>query len=170
MTHAYTYRLLTVEDVEIFRSLRLYGLQEAPRSFLEDYEETKDKPLPYFAKFFSNGWIVGAFLDDTLIGISGLYIHRGKKLQHKGTVWGVYTLPEHRGCGLAKTLITMLLKEAAAFGLEHVTLSVDEANPSAIAAYTRLGFKEYGREKNFMKVGGNYINEIMMAKPLKDNA
>ena len=163
----FTFRFLSIQDTVAFRQLRLFGLQESPRSFLEDYEETKDKPLPYFEKFFKNGWITGAFSGETLVAIAGLYIHKGMKLRHKGTVWGVYTLPEHRKNGLANRVITMLLKEATACGLERVTLSVDEASPAALATYTKLGFTEYGREPHFMKIGDAYVTEILMMLDLK---
>ena len=99
-----------------------------------------------------------------LVGISGLYREEGKKLRHKGTIWGVYVAPEARGHGAGRALLTKLLAEAKKAGMELVHLSADETNPITLRLYQSVGFIEYGREKHIMKVGDHYVTDVLMAK------
>lgn len=170
MNKEITYRFMTVEDVEIYRELRLRGLKEHPESFLEAYEDAITWPLKRFERFFDNGWMMGAFIDGQLKGMSGLYRHRGSKLQHKGTVWGVYVTPEARGHGIARHAITKLIEEAKKAGIEQVHLSTDMNNPFTVALYKQLGFEECGMEKHILKLPDKYVNDLLMVKFLKQAA
>ncbi|NBX02506.1 MAG: GNAT family N-acetyltransferase [Alphaproteobacteria bacterium] len=161
-------RLLTPEDVAIFQALRLRGCREEPHAFLEDVDDLAQKPTEHFLRHFKNGWIAGAFMDGELVGSSGLYIHQGKKLQHKGTVWGVYVIPEARGHGLAKKLIEIVVEEAKKAGLELVTISTNIQNPITVGIYQKLGFIPCGIEMHILKLAdGSYIDDVQMIRFLK---
>lgn len=158
-------RLLTAADAETFHRLRLRAVKEETQSFLETAEEVRQKPA---AEYFKNGWIAGAFVAGKLAGIAGLYRHNGKKVEHKGTVWGVYVVPEARGQGLARKLIETVVKEAKKAGLELVQISTDRTNAATQGLYKNLGFKPYGIEKHIMKLAdGRYIDDVWMVKFLK---
>lgn len=158
-------RLLTAADAEAFHRLRLRAVKEEPRSFLETYEEAKQKTA---ASYFESGWIAGAFSGDALVGITGLFRHKGAKVAHKGTVWGVYVAPEARGQGLARRLIETVVEEAARAGLELVQISTDITNPATKGLYQSLGFEPYGTEKHITKLSdGSYVDDVWMVKFLK---
>lgn len=166
-----TFRFMTVDDVEIYRALRLRGLKETPESFCEAYEDAITWPIEKFYRFFENGWMVGGFIDDQLVGMAGLYRHVGTKVEHKGTVWGVYVVPEARGNAIAKTAIVMLVEEAKKAGLEQVYLSTDENNPFTVNLYKQLGFEPYGTEKHIIKVGEqSYVDDLLMVRFLEKEA
>ena len=168
MQDVITYRMLTRRDVKAFCELRLYGLRESPQAFLEDFEESEKEPPEAFEKYFDNGWIAGAFGTAHLEGVAGLYIHKGKKLCHKGTVWGVYVLPEARGQRVAKQLVTMVMKEGQAAGLELIQLSTDESNKQTLSLYRSLGFRTYGIERHVLKFPTGHVNYVLMEKFLKE--
>jgi len=158
-------RLLTPEDAAVFHQLRLRAVKEETKSFLETEEEVKQKPV---GNYFRNGWIAGAFVDEQLVGITGLYRHSGKKVEHKGTVWGVYVIPEMRGQGLSRQLIEAVLKAAEKAGLEQIHISTDRTNDTTVTLYQKLGFEPYGVEKHIMKLPDNsYIDDVWMIKFLK---
>jgi RimJ/RimL family protein N-acetyltransferase len=158
-------RLLTKKDAPAFYRLRLRAVKEETRSFLETAAEVK-KRTP--ASYFKNGWIAGAFVGKKLVGITGLYRHSGKKVEHKGTVWGVYVTPDARGQGLTRKMITLLLDEAKKAGLEQVHISTDRTNEVTMALYQKIGFKPYGTEKHILKLAdGSYIDDVWMVKFLK---
>lgn len=159
-----TYRFMTVTDVAIYRELRLRGLKEHPEAFLESYEDAIQWPLERFERYFENGWIIGAFREKTLVGMSGLYRQAGSKVAHKGTVWGVYVAPEARGHGIARTAINMLIDEAVKAGIEQVQLAADENNPFAVGLYKGLGFEVYGNEKHQLKLVDKYVDDLLMVK------
>lgn len=160
-------RLLAPEDLEAFYHLRLRACREEPEAFLESYEELSRQSPEEVAQSLDNGWIAGAYEEHRLVGIAGLYRHLGLKLRHKGTVWGVYVAPEARGRKLAAQLITLLLSEAKAFGLERVHLSANAENPVAVNVYQKLGFAPWGVEKHIMKLAnGRYVDDVAMVKEL----
>lgn len=159
-------RLLTVNDAEIFRTLRLRAMQEEPSAFCEAYEDAIAWPLERFEKHFENGWIAGAFMAGAMVGATGLYRHLGRKVQHKGTVWGVYVAPEARGHGLARKLIETVIEEARRYGLEILHLSTDTQNPVSFALYKSLGFEPWGVEKHILKLPDRYVDDVVMMKSL----
>ncbi len=53
-------------------------------------------------------------------------------------------LPEYRGMGLGKRLLSGLLDELRKTGHSRVTLAVQKENYAAYGLYTRLGFKTVG--------------------------
>ena len=53
-------------------------------------------------------------------------------------------LPEYRGMGLGKRLLSGLLEELRGAGYERVTLAVQKANLKACKLYTGLGFETVG--------------------------
>ncbi len=50
-------------------------------------------------------------------------------------------LPEYRGCGVGRALLTDVCRRAFAKGFDKVGLLVDVTNPKAEAMYASLGFK-----------------------------
>ena len=64
-------------------------------------------------------------------------------LPHMVQIGGVYTPPDHRGCGHARRAVALHLHEARAQGATRAVLFAD--HPSAIAAYRSVGFTEIGK-------------------------
>ena len=58
-------------------------------------------------------------------------------------VQGVYTWPEARRGGLARSGMSHLVAEADAAGAEHIQLAVVDGNAPAIALYQQLGFEAF---------------------------
>lgn len=56
-------------------------------------------------------------------------------------VGGVYTPPEHRGCGYARAAVALSLLRARARGVKRAVLFTGDDNKQAIAAYRALGFE-----------------------------
>ena len=166
-----SFRLLTRQDNEMFRVLRLRACKEEPASFLEAYEDLISLPPQAFERYLDNGWIAGAFFGNELIGIAGMHRHKGRRIEHKGTVWGVYVVPEQRGFGYSKKLLSIVLTEASVFGLEVAMLSTDASNIKTIKLYKSLGFVPYGVEKKTLKLSDDhYVDDMWMMKYLHEEA
>ena len=54
--------------------------------------------------------------------------------------------------------------------VELIQLTVVSENEAARRLYADLGFVEYGIERNALKQGGRYYDEILMAKDLMQAA
>lgn len=74
---------------------------------------------------------------------------------------------EYWGAGIGKSILRVLLREAAGIGYEQAELDVAAENDRAIALYRGLGFEAYGRFPNNMKYAdGTYADTVWMMKKL----
>jgi len=161
-------RVLNAADAADFQSLRLEALRQCPTAFTSSYEEERDIPLAQVAQRLAptpNGVVLGAFEEGLLIGMTGIYRERGRKLAHKGVVWGVYVAQAFRKHGVGRRLIVEALHQAAAMpGLRQVNVGANTANPAAVGLYQSLGFEKFGLERGSMSVDGVLYDEFQMSR------
>jgi RimJ/RimL family protein N-acetyltransferase len=149
----------------LYRSIRLEGLKESPEAFGSTFEAEFTKPLAWFFERLSSSVVFGAIRDAKILGVAGFAARQEDKEAHKGLLWGMYVRPDARGAGLARRLVEAVIAYAGA-RVELIQLSVVVGNEQARRLYARLGFVEYGIEKNSLKFCGRYYDEILMAKEL----
>jgi ribosomal protein S18 acetylase RimI-like enzyme len=93
----------------------------------------------------------------------GFYRNSGMKEQHKGQIWGMYVIPDMRGRGLGKALLSQAITHAASLaGVVQIHLAVVTAQEAARRLYRSLGFEVYGLEPRALKVGQQYFDEELM--------
>jgi GNAT superfamily N-acetyltransferase len=155
-------RRLSTDDAASFRSIRLESLLADPNAFGAHLEEEASQPLSFFAERLASGRVSGAFEDGELVAIMGLLVPEGRKLRHKGLLWGVYARSAWRGRGLAGRLLDFVIAEAHQTGLEWINLVVSVATPTARKLYESRGFVLYGREPAGMKVAGADTDDELM--------
>jgi RimJ/RimL family protein N-acetyltransferase len=162
-------RQLTPADAALYRGIRLAGLKQNPEAFGSTFEAEFTKPLAWFFDRLSNSQVFGAFYGTQILGVAGFAIRDGHKEAHKGLLWGMYVRPEARGTGVAQRLVEAVIAFAR-LRVEVIQLSVVVGNEPARRLYARLGFVEYGIERNSLKYDGKYYDEILMAKELTADA
>ena len=155
-------RLLTA-DAQAFRDLRLEALQTYPDAFGSTYETETSRPLSYFVERLEKNVILGGFDHTELVGMIGFYRQSGPKDQHKGVIWGMYVKPRWQGGGLASALLNAII-DLGKMQVEQVHLTVVTTNQRAIRFYQALGFRGYGIEKNALKSGERYFDELLMVR------
>jgi RimJ/RimL family protein N-acetyltransferase len=163
-------RQLTPGDAALYRSIRLEGLNESPEAFGSTFDAEFTKPLAWFFDRLSASVVFGAIrdtkiLDAKILGVAGFAVRQEEKEAHKGLLWGMYVRPDARGAGIARQLVQAVVAYARP-RVELIQLSVVVGNEQARRLYARLGFVEYGIEKNSLKFRGRYYDEILMAKDL----
>jgi ribosomal protein S18 acetylase RimI-like enzyme len=77
----------------------------------------------------------------------------------------MYVRPGARRAGVGRRLVETVV-EFARHRVELIQLSVVRDNVQALRLYKRLGFSEYGLEKNALKQDGRYYDEVLMARDL----
>lgn len=104
-----------------------------------------------------------AIEDGEVIGWCDILRRQFEGYRHCGTL-GIGVLPEHRGRGVGKRLITEALRQAASKGIERVELEVYASNVRARALYEKLGFITEGRKRRARKLDGVYDDVIVMSR------
>jgi ribosomal protein S18 acetylase RimI-like enzyme len=157
-------RRLSRQDADTFRSIRLESLQQNPEAFGSTFEREINEPRIYFLERFDRNTQFGGFVSGELMAIVGFHPLEGLKLSHKGVLWGMYVRPECRGTGLATALVESLIEYAREHHVEQIQLTVTASNPRALRFYRRMGFSEYGLERNALKYKGIYYDETLMVR------
>jgi RimJ/RimL family protein N-acetyltransferase len=166
-------RMLEKEDAEAYQNLRLRSLQEHPEAFGASFTEEAETALEEIgqqltARLPDNG-MMGIFLKDELVGITSINRHPRPKTQHRAYLGAMYVLPEYRGQGLAR----FLLRDALDYiktrpGVEDVVLAVTAGNAAARKIYVDMGFKTWGIDPRYLKVGDTYFDIEWMILSLRE--
>ncbi len=163
-------RPLTPPDGPLYRELRLAALQDSPSAFASSYEEEEPRPPEHFSERLAGkdqSRVFGAFLDERLVGMVGLYWQPRPKLRHKAHVWGVFVRAEARGQGCGRALFAALIDYAQSLeGVRYLHLGVSVGNVSATRLYEAFGFETYGVEPVALVVEGEDFDEALMALEL----
>lgn len=159
-------RRLTPADAARYREIRLVGLKNNPEAFGSTFATESLKPMSSFAERLRSSAVFGAFRGVELLGIAGFAFHEGVKEAHKGLLWGMYVRPDARKSGVGRRLVEAVI-DFARRHVEILQLNVVSDNEPARRLYARLGFVEYGLEKDSLKHGDTYYDEILMALDLK---
>ncbi|MFM2597987.1 N-acetyltransferase family protein [Vibrio fortis] len=86
-----------------------------------------------------------------------------KAFDHVGII-GTFVDGESRGKGVSKQLFQSTFEVAKQRGYEKLFAYVRADNERALAAYVRQGFEVVGTAKKHAKVGGVYIDEVLIEK------
>jgi ribosomal protein S18 acetylase RimI-like enzyme len=152
---------------EDYLRLRLEALKTNPEAFGASYEETvsRENPIEHTAARLDErkNFTFGAYINGTLSGMLVLVPETAKKMKHKASIFGMYVTPDHRGKGIARTMIKKAILQAGNLeGVEQINLTVVTTNDSAKRLYSSMGFHTYGMEKRAIKYKGEYFDEEYM--------
>lgn len=80
----------------------------------------------------------------------------------------ITTDPDYRGKGMATLLIENLIDLAIDLGLEQLTVEIVPATDTARSLFEKLGFREVGILKDFIKdLQGNYADLVLMVMDIR---
>lgn len=160
-----TVRRLRKGDGKICRTIRLEALRHAPEAFGSTYEKEAERDVAQFENRVTTECIFGAFSAERIVGMAGFYQETGEKFSHKGVLWGMYVNREFRNAGIGNELVSAVLSHAKGV-VDLVSLAVVTENASALALYTKMGFKTYGVEARALKIQNRYLSETLMVRDL----
>ena len=160
-------RKLRPPESLVYREIRLACLKSVPENFGSTYEEQILNPKLMFETFIENDatdhTMFGAFDDEQLIGITGFNRMARQRAMHRGEIVQVYVDSNYRGQNIGEQLLRYTLQYAFTLaGIEQVQLSVLTNNQTAIKLYEKLGFKTFGVQPRYFKVGDTYMDQQFM--------
>jgi ribosomal protein S18 acetylase RimI-like enzyme len=158
-----TIKVLTPQDVEAYRAIRLEALRNEPAAFGSSAEDFEKESLESIAKRLQavefGNFTLGAFDGEQLVGIATFFVEPRAKTEHKGHIFGMYVTPKARGKGIAKALLTALIERVRTYPkIKKLNLSVMTTQQEAKRLYVSLGFETYGFEKQALKLGDTYFD------------
>src|SRR5215471_9171838 len=158
-------RRLAQTDAVLYRGIRLEALQANPEAFGSTFEFENAQSLSWLSERLGGSTVLGAFRNAELVAIAGFAVQQGQKQAHKGILWGMYVRLAARKASVGRRLVEAICNLARRH-VELIQLTVVRDNEQARSLYARLGFLKYGLEKNALKQGGRYYDEVLMAKDL----
>jgi len=127
-------------------------IREAIITDIEDVIEFEKSCFKYpwgeqaiFAELINDRSFYIIFHDDDEVIAFGGY----QNIVGQGHITTMGVSLERRGEGLGKKLLSLLIKHALKKGINDMTLEVIETNITAINLYESMGFKIYGKRKNY---------------------
>ena len=112
--------------------------------------------------------LVSAYDGDRLLGCGYWSRLDYSVLVHNAEVRKVMTHPDARGRGVAGAVTQALVDDARAAGVEVLTLDCRGNNSAALRLYTRLGFVVTGRRPDFIAVGDERFDQVLLHLDLRD--
>jgi len=158
-------RRLRAGDAQAYRQLMLQAYALHPQAFTSSVSERATLPINWWESRLNSRLdvLLGAFVEDELVGIVGLALEPREKARHKALLFGMYVSEQHRQRGLGQRLLETALAEARRHAfLRLVQLTVTAGNDPAIQLYQRCGFALYGLEPQAIRVGDEYFDKIHM--------
>jgi GNAT superfamily N-acetyltransferase len=161
-------RQLTADDLDAYRALHRFGIEESPIGFIDVVETDAARPDSEVRAMLSRGEGWGVFEGDRLLGKLSIDALPYPSLAPVFWVRAVYVHPDVRGRGASGQLLRAAVEDARAKGGSRMALWVHAANPHALALYERIGFRESGRIPRGICINGELVDDVLMSMPLDD--
>lgn len=139
-------RKLVISDLLQVYRLLIQASDEDSISFRKIHK------LSFFENLLSNDTeddvIYGAFIEDELISLGGIYKNNKQNFRYEG--WGFYVKPEHRNKGIGSLLIKRIISHAQTQSeCRILVINVAEHNTKALKLHLRLGFNQYDLQNQY---------------------
>lgn len=164
-TQEVSIRRLSMDEIDVFRCIRLEALSREPSSFASRFEDWINLPDEEWRRRLNNPVFV-AFVNGQPVGMMGLARHRPSKMAHRAALISVYVRKSQRGTGIAENLLNAVADYARSIGVLQLELAVSAENPAALCFYRRHGFAEIGRIPCGFLHDDKEIDEVTMVRRL----
>lgn len=136
------------------------AIAQKPGFFCSKPEELSEESVEQTILSPRNMYLV-AELDGKVVAHAFLEPHTLQSLSHVADL-NIAVHLGWQGKGIGEKLLEELIKTAKSASLEKIQLNVRASNSAAIALYKKMGFQEEGRLKKRVKIGDQYMDDIIM--------
>ena len=153
---------LNKNDWREWKEIRLEALKKSPDSFVSSFKEENKTPDNMWAEQLENSIKFGYFINDEIVGCSGLLIEKATKISHTGYLFGMYVKDGVRGSGIGFTLVNFVKNYAKENHIKHLYLGCNAENRGAVKLYKKCGFKVYGTRPDYTKIDNKFYDDLTM--------
>ena len=150
-----TIKILSPQNVNDFKKIRLSALLQAPEMFGSTYTTEVTHQDIYFKNCLLNSIAFAAYHDKDIIGIAVLVRESAIRIAHKAHLASVFIEPKFQQKGIAHILLNTVIKHARAQRIEQILLTVVQGKESPRASIPK-------QEKNYTGVIMRIINILSM--------
>ncbi len=136
-----TVRVLTEEDWEQYRSVRLSALKESPEAFVATHEQEREYDDQLWRDRMNRSERLLAEVDEDSVGVASLGTVEGESGTELAELFGLWVAPAWRGRGVAAKLVKAAAEHARNRGLGHLAYWVGTDNGRAVAFASSFGFR-----------------------------
>lgn len=152
-------QLLTPDDWQLLRKVRLEALRESPHAFMSTYAHESEWAEAQWRGVFDDAtWIV-AHEAMSLIGLARSVGEPGRPTVRD--VESIWVAPTHRRRGIFRGLLHTLAEMERRNGVTELLLWILEDNHDAQCAYEALGF-ELTEERQFLHTVGRFERRLRL--------
>lgn len=159
-------RILTDQDAEAYRQVRLAVLQNDPQAFVTTAEEFASRSLENIAEQLKpqdHAITFGTFRAGELVGILSIVRETRSSIRHRSNIYGVGVLPQVRGQGCGDALLQAAIAQAEQWeGVTVINLAVMETQQAAHRLYQRHDFVVWGTQPDAVRHGGRSLAEYWL--------
>jgi ribosomal protein S18 acetylase RimI-like enzyme len=152
---------LSAADTERFLALREICLTQESDNFRTSALDNSSLGFAYWQQRIERDLVVAIEVEGELKALGGLSRVTGKKMEHKGLIWGMYVHPTLRGSGAADGIMNALI-DGARGQMRQLILTLAADNKGAQRFYERHGFSLYGVEPDAIARDNGFVDEALM--------
>lgn len=140
-----TVRVLSEEDWQQYRAVRLDALRDSPNAFPVTYEEEAAGDEASWRARMRRSWRFLADKGGEVVGVVSL--RRDEDDPESGDIFGLYVRPQDRTTGVSWQLVQAAADRAKAEGYRRILYWVGSENARAIAFAANFGFRPAGERR-----------------------
>jgi predicted GNAT family acetyltransferase len=153
-------RVLSEDDWQAFRAVRLAALKESPEAFVASYDEEAGYDEARWRQRMLKSKRLLATVGDDVVGVAS--VGQSSEKPSAAELFGLWVTPVARGTGVATALVQAGADVALADGRSHLAYWVGTDNGRAVAFASGFGFRPGDSRRPVRVRNGSDDEEIVM--------
>jgi len=157
------------EDSEGIISVIKTNAPDRSYVLMELYGTKPDAVKKYICSMdFDKNLLLVALADDTVVGaLSGIQMDQGKRPETAHILnIGLHIITAYRGLGIGSQMLRFAIDWAKKRGFKKLEANIFTTNKRSLHVFERAGFSEEGTRQKRIRIGKQYIDEVLVGKIL----
>jgi RimJ/RimL family protein N-acetyltransferase len=164
-----TLRIAGCEDAEEIINVITTNAPDRSYVLMEHYGTKPDSVKKYICSMdFEKNLLLVAATEKAVVGaLSGIQMDGGKRPETSHILnIGLHIVPEYRGQGIGSQMLDFAVDWAKKRAFEKLEANIFTTNKKSLHLFERVGFVQEGTRQKRIRIGKQYIDEVLMGKVL----